>query len=134
VDASLHIDGVQVARPSPSHRSKTDNDLFNLPAGIDGRSSTARRFKDVLRGFVAELGGQDKLDATRRLQVRNAAMLAVKVEQLTEASLTCNVDQLALVRQTNNLRRMLRDLGIAVSRPRRAAPDPLSYARKRRKA
>jgi len=116
VDASLSVDGRQPDRPSIKHSTKTHNNIFALPAGVDGRSSTARRFREVLTGFVSELGGQDQLDATKRLQVRNAAMLAVKVEQLAEESLTCSVDQLALVRQTNNLRRMLRDLGISVAR------------------
>lgn len=116
MDASLSADGRQANRPSLKHSSKTHNNVFALPAGVDGRSNTARRFREVLTGLLAELGGNDALDATKRLQVRNAAMLAVKVEQLAEASLTSKTDQLAFVRFQNNLRRMLRDLGINISR------------------
>ena len=124
----MSIDGEQVDRPSSKHRSKIDNDLFATP-GLDGRCRAARRFKDILRGFVAELGGQAILDPATRLQVRNAALLAVKVEFLQQEALTCDVDQLALVRQANNLRRMLRDLGISCSRQRSSTPEhPLDYA------
>src|SRR5437773_8183482 len=68
-------------------RSRLTNDLFALP-GIDGRSSEARRFRDILHGLVHDIGGEQELTPTIRLLLRSAALQAVKVEIQQQLAIT----------------------------------------------
>jgi hypothetical protein len=48
----------------------------------DGRSATARRFKDLVEDISADLGGKDFLSEGQRQLIRCAAMLSAEAERL----------------------------------------------------
>jgi hypothetical protein len=48
----------------------------------DGRSATARRFKDLVEDISADLGGKELLSEGQRQLIRRAAMLSAECERL----------------------------------------------------
>jgi hypothetical protein len=48
----------------------------------DGRSATARRFKDLVEDIAADLGGKDHLSEAQRQLIRRAAMLSAESERM----------------------------------------------------
>jgi hypothetical protein len=62
-----------VGRRSASLRSKLGNGSKLLPM-TDGRSATARRFRDLIEDISADLGGVAMLSEGQRQLVRRAAM------------------------------------------------------------
>jgi hypothetical protein len=48
--------------------------------GMDGRSKTVRRFRDLVEGIEADLGGGDLLSEGQKQLVRRAAGLSVMAE------------------------------------------------------
>jgi hypothetical protein len=48
----------------------------------DGRSATARRFKDLVEDIAADLGGKDHLSEGQRQLIRRAAMLSAECERM----------------------------------------------------
>jgi hypothetical protein len=63
----------------PAARAKISNNLFTLP-GHDGRSATAPRYRDVVRGILRDLGvDQHKLSDAAKLQIRIAASTAARL-------------------------------------------------------
>src|ERR1700726_3696461 len=60
-------------------RSKVGNGKL-LPM-TDGRSATARRFKDLVEDIAADLGGKDHLSEGQRQLIRRAAMLSAECER-----------------------------------------------------
>lgn len=77
----MPADSAALAPMSPTARSRISNGSAVLD-GIDGRSSTARRFRDVLAEIVADLGGSDRLSEGQRQIARRCAMLAVECEKI----------------------------------------------------
>lgn len=69
-----------VALASPSTRSRITNGSAMLP-GVDGRSGTARRFRDLVEALTREHVGT--LTEAARLQIRAAASMQVHVEEMT---------------------------------------------------
>src|SRR6476646_374534 len=57
----------------------THTDLF---PGLDGRSATARRFRDLVNAFVADMGGLDHCSEVRLGLVRRLAATTVQAEIL----------------------------------------------------
>jgi len=70
-----------VASRSPTLRSKVGNGSKLLPM-TDGRSATARRFKDLVEDIAADLGGKDRLSEGQRQLIRRAAMLSAESERM----------------------------------------------------
>ena len=70
-----------VASRSPTLRSKVGNGHKLLPM-TDGRSATARRFKDLVEDIAADLGGKDRLSEGQRQLIRRAAMLSAESERM----------------------------------------------------
>ena len=62
-------------------RSKLSNGKKLLPL-TDGRSATARRFKDLVEDIAADLGGKDHLSEGQRQLIRRAAMLSAESERM----------------------------------------------------
>jgi hypothetical protein len=62
-------------------RSKLSNGKKLLPL-TDGRSATARRFKDLVEDIAADLGGKDRLSEGQRQLIRRAAMLSAESERM----------------------------------------------------
>ena len=62
-------------------RSAVTNHKDLLP-GLDGRSATARRFRDLVNAFVADMGGLDHCSEVRLGLVRRLAATTVQAEML----------------------------------------------------
>lgn len=73
-----------VAKRSPQ-RSALSNGKKLLPL-TDGRSATARRFKDLYQDICQDLGGADHLSEGQRQLARRAAMLSAESERLEALS------------------------------------------------
>src|SRR5437660_3148817 len=66
-------------------RSRVGNGAKLLPM-TDGRSATARRFKDLVGDISADLGGVAMLSEGQRQLIRRAAMLSAECERLEAMS------------------------------------------------
>ena len=62
-------------------RSAVTNHKDLLP-GLDGRSATARCFRDLVNAFVADMGGLDRCSEVRLGLVRRLAATTVQAEML----------------------------------------------------
>jgi hypothetical protein len=62
-------------------RSAVSNHKDLLP-GLDGRSASARRFRDLVNAFVADMGGLDCCSEIRLGLVRRLAATTVQAEML----------------------------------------------------
>ena len=62
-------------------RSAVSNHQDLLP-GLDGRSASARRFRDLVNAFVADMGGLDRCSEVRLGLVRRLAATTVQAEML----------------------------------------------------
>jgi hypothetical protein len=93
-------------------RSALTNDPLKL-RGIDGRSVDARRYRDVAIALADDLGGQDKLNESSKILVRQAAALTVQVEGLQSKIVAGGaIDLEQLTRLSNVLGRTLHRLGL----------------------
>jgi hypothetical protein len=54
----------------------------NLLPGLDGRSASARRFRDLVNAFVADMGGLDCCSEIRLGLLRRLASTTVQAEML----------------------------------------------------
>jgi hypothetical protein len=70
-----------VGNRPPAVRSKLANGSKLLPL-TDGRSATARRFRDLVESITADLGGRDLLSEGQRQLIRRASMLSAEAERL----------------------------------------------------
>lgn len=77
----------------------------------DGRSAGARRFRDLVAEFAAEVGGMISLPASAQQLIRRLAQVSVELE-LIEAQRASGaaIDPVAFVTLVNSQRRLLRDL------------------------
>lgn len=95
-----------VSRP-PTTRSAISNGSRILE-GIDGRSTGARRFKDLIENFSRDMGGIERLSEAEQTLVRQAASLTMRGEQLQAAIVKGEpVDPDELIRLSNTARRCL---------------------------
>jgi hypothetical protein len=94
-----------IARSSTTNRSAVTNGS-KLLVGIDMRSPTARRFRDLVQAFKAEVGGD--LSQTEMAMIKTAASLALSNE-LRQADLVNGktVDPDELIRLSSEARRIL---------------------------
>ena len=63
-------------------RSRVSNHTDLLPAIVDGRSAPARRFRDLVNAFVADMGGLDCCSEIRLGLLRRLAATTVQAEIL----------------------------------------------------
>jgi hypothetical protein len=98
------------AFPVGSRRCAVSNGSRVL-TGVDGRSATARRFKDLIENFARDLGGIESLTEAEHSLVRQAAGLTIEAErlqtQIVKGELT---DTDRLIRLTNTARRILQGI------------------------
>jgi hypothetical protein len=116
----LNVDGPPVASRPRAHRSAVSNGtrLFCVD-GLDGRSQTARRFRDLVEGMGNDLGGSDRLSEGQRQLIRRAATLSIMSESV-EADFIRNLafDGEAYGVLCDRLGRCLQRLGLErVARP-----------------
>jgi hypothetical protein len=110
-------------------RSKVSNGT-RLLQNVDGRSSSARRFRDLTRAHEAELGGS--LTEADRGLARQAAALGLRTEQLQAAIVRGEaVDDDHLVRISGEHRRIVDALKAKASKRKQPAPTLQDHLRKR---
>jgi hypothetical protein len=94
----------------PTHRSRVSNGSALLE-GVDGRSTIARRYRDVLNELISDLGGDPS--GAQSAIARRAAALCVVCEQAEAEMVAGGVLDLAeFTTAANSLRRLLSDLGL----------------------
>lgn len=118
-----------LAEPKPTHRSAVSNGSALLP-NVDGRSTWARRLRDVMELHLDDLGGEAMVSEAERSIVRRIATLTVEMERL-EAEFAnaggAKAAELDLYQRTSgNLRRLLESIGMK-RRPRNVTPDLRDY-------
>jgi hypothetical protein len=74
------LDTLAVAPRLSSTRSRISNGKKLLPL-TDGRSTTARRFKDLYEDICLDLGGVDMLSEGQKQLIRRASMLSAECER-----------------------------------------------------
>jgi len=106
----------------PEARSRITNGK-ELLANIDGRSTEARRYRDLCFSYADDCGGASALTEVQRALVRQAAALTVQSEKLQAAMIRGElVSDEQQTRVANALGRTLNRLG------RKRAPTKLSVA------
>lgn len=109
-----------LAPPKPQAGTRQGNGRVAL-AGVDGRSTSARRFKEIIATLSADLGG-DLTEAQKAIAAR-AATLAVWCEQAeTDFANGKDFDVATYSTTANAMRRLLADLGLE-RRARDVTPD-----------
>jgi hypothetical protein len=89
--------------------------------GVDGRSSRARRHRQLLKEFARDLGGEAALTTAERCLIAQAAVTVVTAEELQASLLSGeSIEHDRLVRINNSVTRLLTALG--VQRRKRQAP------------
>ena len=116
-----------IDRPKLQGRSSVSNGkrLFSVE-GLDGRSQTVRRFRDLITTMTLDMGGPDLLSEFQRQLVRRAAALSVMAEAV-EADLVRD-RPFALVDYgtvCDRLRRLCETLGLE-RRSRDVSPPTLT--------
>jgi hypothetical protein len=106
----MHVQAAHAAEISLTNRSKVTNGS-KLLTGIDGRSATARRFRDLSADFAREHGGGSALSPAELGMVRQAAAITLRAEQL-QAAIVRGEPVLAdeLIRLSSEARRILSGL------------------------
>ncbi len=117
--ANKTSDRSKLAGRSLAFRSRITNGTALLEE-VDGRSSWARRYRDLLHQYHSDLGGEEALSEGQRAMAKSAACIQVELEH--------QADRLGLLREegrapashrletfqrmSNTLRRLVRDLGL----------------------
>jgi hypothetical protein len=104
----------EIGRQKCAKSAITNGDV--LP-GVDGRSTWARRLRDLIALHVADLGGDDNSSAAERAIIRRASVLIVELERLelsfAEAEGIPDLATLYAYQQTaNGMRRLLESVGL----------------------
>ncbi|MDT2022816.1 hypothetical protein [Methylocella sp. CPCC 101449] len=114
-------------------RSKVSNGT-RLLENVDGRSSLARRFRDLYRAYEAEIGGA--LNEIDRGLIRQAASLSLRAERMQAAVVRGEeVDNDALIRLSGESRRIMASLRTKATKRRPSGPPSVDdYLRNRQEA
>ncbi len=105
-------DCIDVADRPPATKSRVTNGHDLLP-GIDGRSATARRYRDILAALTSDQGGADRISEARTQLCRRfaaAACLAEAVEAKLVGGEPIDLQEHALLAST--LVRLAQRIGI----------------------
>lgn len=109
------------ARSSTTNRSAVTNGS-KLLVGIDGRSPTARRFRDLMQAYEAEIGGN--LTEVECGLVKQAAALTLRAEQMQADIVNGKpVDSDALIRISSTAKRILGAIGERAGKRKPAVPS-----------
>jgi hypothetical protein len=104
-----------ITETKPTARSRLTN-RSAVVIGVDGRSSWARRLRDVIELHLNDLGGPDAVSSAKRSIVRRAATLTVELERLesrfAQAGEADAADLDLYQRTAGNLRRLLEAVGL----------------------
>lgn len=98
------------APPKPNFATRQGTGSALLP-GVDGRSTMARRYRELVTTISDDLGGD--LPAAKQAIVNRAATLIAWCEQAeAEFARTGELDTATFTTATNTLRRLLADIGL----------------------
>lgn len=101
-----------------------------LLKNVDGRSASARRFKDLVRNFEAEVGGP--ISAVEHSLITQAASLQLRSEQLQADIVNgIKVDSDSLIRLTGTVRRILTTLSAKAAKRKSVTPTIADHIAKR---
>jgi hypothetical protein len=111
--------------PAARHRIRRTAGGIQLPR-IDGRTVSARRYRDLVVAYEAEVGGG--LSESERSTIQQAAALSLRAEEL-QADLVLGkpIDNDLLVRLTGTARRILNGIKGKADDRRPAGPNLASY-------
>ena len=124
----MSVDSPGLAPVKSSGKSRISNGTGLLP-GVDGRSTWARRLRDLIALHTADLGGEEAVSAAEASIIRRAATLTVELErlELVFASTDARPEDLDLYqRMSNTLRRHLETTGLKRV-PRDVTPSVTEY-------
>lgn len=131
----MSTDIPQFVTGSPRVRAAISNGSL-LPAGVDGRSAIARRFRDLVQELTKEVAGEagGELSAAELVLLKQAALVAIRTETLqTEAVSGVSIDDNDLVRLTGALARVFTALAkVRGSKPRAKVPSIAEHFAKKR--
>lgn len=117
------------AKALATTRSKVSNGT-RLLQNVDGRSSSARRFRDLVQAYEAEAGGN--LTEVERGLIRQAAGLTLRSEQMQSAIVRGEiVDNDALIRISGEARRILSSILAKAAKRKPEAPSLQDHIAKR---
>jgi hypothetical protein len=123
-----------VSRPAngaaaPALRSRVTNHKDLLP-GLDGRSASARRYRDLVNSYIADMGGSDRCSDIKLGLLRRLAAVTVQAEVL-EAKMVNGeaIDVATLCVLASTTVRLSTRLGLERVARDVTPPDPLQYAR-----
>jgi hypothetical protein len=127
--SDLPGDSGAIAAPKPTHRSRVSNGSKLLPQ-VDGRSSWARRTRDLIDNHVSDLGGPENISEAVKSIVRRASVLTTELELLERKFAMAggaSPEQLnSYQRAANSLRRLLEAIGLE-RRSRDVSADLMTY-------
>jgi hypothetical protein len=107
-------------RPSSSRSAVANRPLHTK--GVDHRTASARRFRDICQSLIADLGGD--VSESQMLLVRQAAMVGLTVERMQMTIVSGGAaDPELIIRLANTQTRSLQELGLGLKRGRGAAPS-----------
>lgn len=125
----MAADSPEIAAPKRYHQSAVSNGS-RLLQNVDGRTSWARRLRDLVALHLADLGGEGAVSEAEKSLIRRAATLTVELERMEVQFATdgsADPDALDLYSRTaGNLRRLLEATGLQ-RRPRDVTPDLRHY-------
>jgi hypothetical protein len=128
VSRALFEMGKPLLNPAARHRIRRTAGGIQLPR-IDGRTVSARRYRDLVVAFETEVGGGAALTESERSTIQQAAAIALRAEEL-QADLVLGkpIDSDLLVRLTGTARRLLNGIkGKADDRRPAGSDDLQSY-------
>ena len=99
-----------LAKPKPQAGTQKGNGRLVL-TGVDGRTTAARRFKEVIATLSDDLGG-DLSQAQQAIAARAATMIVWCEEAETAFANGMALDVTTFATVANALRRLLADLGL----------------------
>ena len=110
---------IESGSASAKGKSAVTNGSKFLP-DIDGRSTWARRARDIIAQLIEDRGGEDLTSEAERLILRKAAVIAVQTEQLETQFAEANSTGEAVSREdldvyqrlANSMRRLLESVGL----------------------
>lgn len=122
METSANRSGTEVRQPRQRSAVTNGRRLF-----VDGddRSAWSRRYRDLVAGHIADLGGRGLLSEAQLSLVKRAAAIEIELERM-EGSLSAGalVDLDLFTRSASHLRRIFETLG--VERRQRDVTPPLT--------
>jgi hypothetical protein len=104
-----------IDRQKSKGRSRMTNGS-QVVAGVDGRSTWARRMRDLIQLHLADFAGEDAVSEAKKSIIRRACALTVELERMESIFAVAGEalpEQLDLYQRTaNSLRRLLEAVGL----------------------